>query len=339
MREGTAANRFVRRKRGPPGPASAVAAAAAAAAAAAVERARERVREREAAEAAAVESARPDAVGAAGAGIAAPASLPPFLGAELLETPFAQLLAATRAADAGDWAQAEAVEAAAAAGWRWGVDEGAEDGDDADASAEGDAGEVEGGGEEGEGEGEIALGAPRAGASDPLLPSSPHDGSDSSAGAGTSDFGLDPADAASLADADADAGHGSPHLRASFVRLPLCAASNPYFRREVVVWGDCVKLRYGLSPADSPWLWRRVATYVRRMARLFPCLRVDNAHGTPLHVAAYMLDAARQVRPALYVNAELFTGSLARDVEYASRLGGGERSRGREGEEAVQRAR
>jgi hypothetical protein len=84
-----------------------------------------------------------------------------------------------------------------------------------------------------------------------------------------------------------------------------------------------------------------MATYVRRMAALFHALRgklmlrlthlkltcfvagdaVDNAHGTPLHVAAAMIDTAREIRPDLYVNAELFTGSLERDVEYISRLG------------------
>ena len=126
---------------------------------------------------------------------------------------------------------------------------------------------------------------------------------------------VDTAAAAVRATADA------PHLRPDIIFLPLASASTPYMRREIVVWGDCVKLRYGLRATDSPWLWATMARYVRRMARIFPALRLDNAHGTPLHVAAAMLDAARAVRPDIYVNAELFTGSLARDVEYVSRLG------------------
>jgi len=57
------------------------------------------------------------------------------------------------------------------------------------------------------------------------------------------------------------------------------------------------------------------------MATVFHAFRIDNAHGTPIHVAEAILDAARSVRPSLYVNAELFTGSMEQDVEYISRLG------------------
>jgi glycogen debranching enzyme len=46
---------------------------------------------------------------------------------------------------------------------------------------------------------------------------------------------------------------------------PSCA----YFRRELVIWGDCVKLRYGAKPEDSPWLWNLMRTYTEQMARLF----------------------------------------------------------------------
>lgn len=116
-----------------------------------------------------------------------------------------------------------------------------------------------------------------------------------------------------------------PHVRPAKlptgVHLPHTAASTPYMRRDLVAWGDCVKLRYGERPSDSPWLWAYMRCYVQRMASVFPAFRVDNAHGTPAHVLAYMLRAARSVRPELMVNTELFTGSLSLDVEYIGRMG------------------
>ena len=139
------------------------------------------------------------------------------------------------------------------------------------------------------------------------------------------------------------------------VRPPLCMASTPYMRRDLVVWGDCVKLRYGSSPASSPWLWQHMKLYVERMASAFHAIRIDNAHGTPLHVAAAMTDVARavspsfsatldraftalhpppsllpcsfppllycQIRPNIFVCAELFTGRVDQDVLYTTQLG------------------
>ena len=43
--------------------------------------------------------------------------------------------------------------------------------------------------------------------------------------------------------------------------------SRVYLRREVIVWGDCVKLRYGNSPEDSPWLWEYMTKYARMLAK------------------------------------------------------------------------
>ena len=97
--------------------------------------------------------------------------------------------------------------------------------------------------------------------------------------------------------------------------------SEAYLRRQVVIWGDSVKLRFGEKKEDNPWLWDYMKSYVESVASVVHGLRLDNAHSTPLSVAEYFIKCARKINPSLYIMAELFTGGEDEDMHYINTIG------------------
>jgi len=96
---------------------------------------------------------------------------------------------------------------------------------------------------------------------------------------------------------------------------------NVYFRRELNQWSDIVKLNFGQCEADSPHLWAYMKEYTRLIATTFHGARLDNCHSTPLHVAQYLMDYAREINPNFFILGELFTNSETLNHLFINKLG------------------
>ena len=93
-----------------------------------------------------------------------------------------------------------------------------------------------------------------------------------------------------------------------------------YFKRKINIWSDCPKLNYGKSPSDCPYLIEHMTRYVQQMAEMFNGFRLDNAHSTPIFVAEYLAQKAREVNPDLIIMAELFT-KKEKEISFVNRIG------------------
>ena len=93
-----------------------------------------------------------------------------------------------------------------------------------------------------------------------------------------------------------------------------------YFKRKVNIWSDSPKLNYGNSPKDCPYLISHMTKYVQSMAKIFNGFRLDNAHSTPIFVAEFLAQKAREVNPDLIIMAELFT-KKENEINFVNRIG------------------
>lgn len=100
-----------------------------------------------------------------------------------------------------------------------------------------------------------------------------------------------------------------------------CSGQFHYLRRTIIIWGDLVKLRYGKTKEESPFLWKHMKEYVRKMAKVFHGFRLDNAHSTPLHVGEYLMRKARKSNTDLLIISELFTGNSDLDAMFSKKIG------------------
>ena len=94
-----------------------------------------------------------------------------------------------------------------------------------------------------------------------------------------------------------------------------------YLTREIVIWSDCIKLRYFENRTKPTWVYGLALEYIQISSYLFDGFRLDNCHNTSLLLLESLLEEARKINPKLLLLAELFTQDQATDIEYISKLG------------------
>ena len=65
---------------------------------------------------------------------------------------------------------------------------------------------------------------------------------------------------------------------------------------------------------------KHMTQYVQDMAKMFNGFRLDNAHSTPIFVAEYLAQKAREINPDLIIMAELFT-KKENEINFVNRIG------------------
>lgn len=125
-------------------------------------------------------------------------------------------------------------------------------------------------------------------------------------------------------DNDRDPLNLSLRTRASLVEdgiIKNYAINTKVLRREMVIWSDCVKLRYFDKDHRFTSAFSIMREYIELCALLFDGFRLDNCHNTPLALLEALVPLARAVNPRLILLAELFTQDQAVDQQYISSLG------------------
>ncbi|KAF6752983.1 glycogen debranching enzyme [Ephemerocybe angulata] len=109
----------------------------------------------------------------------------------------------------------------------------------------------------------------------------------------------------------------SPLVEPYFTRLAPTAEADPLLysvANNGWIWAADPLQNFALLPSKAYLRREYMTSYVESLAHTFDGFRIDNCHSTPLEVGTHMLDAARVIRPDLYICAELFTGDENMDT-------------------------